>query len=121
MDASVEQPIMKFFWPIRKTAELAETVEDPYDEKSGVKPKRKRVESISTSSDESDFSGFKCKRFGLALDSDASSESSGDDDDDDEGGGAKFVEITTIDPNDDEDDEFEVSFFPLNSKKIMRN
>lgn len=120
-DASIEEPIMKFFWPIRKSAELAETVEDPYDEKSRVKPKRKRVKLVSSSSDDdedSNLSGGKCKRFGTDLDSDASSssESSDEDDDDDEGGrskSAKIEEITTIDPNDDEENEFEVSFYRL--------
>lgn len=110
---------MKFFWPIRNVAELAETVEDPYDEKSRVQPKRKRPKLLSSSSDDdSNLSGGgKCKRFGTELDSDneTSSESSDDDDDDDDEDerrlkAAKIREITTIDPNDDEDNEFEVSF-----------
>lgn len=112
MDASIEQPIMRFFWPIRKTTELTETIEDPYDEKSRVQPKRKRLELISSSSDDSNFSGEKCKRFGTALDSDesTSSDSSADDDDEEGSKTPKIQEITTIDPNDDEDNEFEVCF-----------
>lgn len=107
---------MKFFWPVRIVAELTETVEDPYDEKSRVQPKRKRPKLISSSSDDdSNLSGGgKCKRFGTDLDSDneTSTESSDDDDEDDEGRSkaAKIQEITTVDPNDDEDNEFEVSF-----------
>lgn len=118
MDASIEQPAMKFFWPTRVVAELAETVEDPYDEKSRVKPKGKRPKLVSSSSDDDDSNmsgGGKRKRFGTNLDSDdeSSSESSSGDDDEDEGGAKtpKIQEITTIDPNDDEDNEFEVSFF----------
>lgn len=120
LDASIEQPIMKFFWPIRKTAELSETVEDPYEEKSRVQPKRKRVKLISSSSDDDDddddsnLSGRKCKRFGTDLDSDKSSSSESSSGEDEEGGVSKTTkieEIITIDPNDDEDNEFEVSFF----------
>lgn len=118
LDAAIEQPVMKFFWPIRVVAELADTVEDPYDEKSRVKPKRKRPKLVSSSSDDdgSNLSGGKHKRFGMALDSDDedSTESSGNDDDDDERDEGrskpKIQEITTIDPNDDEENEFEVSF-----------
>lgn len=105
---------MKFFWPIRHEAELAETVEDPYDEKSRVQPKRKRRKLLSSSSDDSDDSnGGKCKRFGVDLDSDESESSESSDDDKDDEQQAKIPkiqEITTIDPNDEEDDEFEVSF-----------
>lgn len=110
MDASVEQPIMKFFWPIRKAAESAETIEDPYDEKSRVQPKRKRLELISSSSDDdSNLSGGKCKRFGTELDSDKSTSSDTSDDDNADGTTtANIQEITTIDPNDDEDNKFEV-------------
>lgn len=118
MDASIEQPAMKFFWPTRVLAELAETVEDPYDEKSRVKPKGKRPKLVSSSSDDdedSNMSGGKRKRFGTNLDSDeesSSESSSGDDDGEDEGGPktAKIQEITTVDPNEEEEDEFEVSF-----------
>lgn len=123
MDASIEEPVMKFFWPTRVVAELAETIEDPYDEKSRVKPKRKRPKLVSSSSDDDDdddsnMSGGKHKRFGTTLDSDdeSSSESSDDDDDEEDEGRpktAKIQEITTIDPNDDEDNEFEVSFVCL--------
>lgn len=118
LDASIEQPAMKFFWPIRVVAELTETVEDPYDEKSRVQPKRKRPKLISSSSDDDDSNlsgGGKCKRFGTNLDSDeeTSSESSdGDDDEEDEGkpSTAKIQDITTVNPDDDEENEFEVSF-----------
>lgn len=116
---------MKFFWPIRVAAELTETVEDPYDEKSRVQPKRKRVKLVSSSSDDDDsnLSGGKCKRFGTELDSDASSssESSGDDDDEEDEASrtTKIQEITTIDPNDDEDNEFEVSFSPPKTLNVL--
>lgn len=106
---------MKFFWPIRRAPELAETVEDPYDEKSRVQPKQKRRKLLSSSSDDSDSNGAKCKRFGTELDSDASSSSDSSEEDNDDDAqtnkAAKIQEITTIDPNDEEDDEFEVSFY----------
>lgn len=103
---------MKFFWPIRKPAELAETIEDPYDEKSRVKPKRKRLELVSSSSDDdSNLSGGKCKHFGTELDSDESTSSESSDGSEEGKASATIEEITTIDPNDDEDNEFEVRFF----------
>lgn len=115
---------MKFFWPIRKTTELAETVEDPYEEKSRVQPKQKRRKLLSSSSDDSDSNGEKCKRFGTDLDSDGSSSS--DSSDEEQTTTATIQEITTIDPNDDEDNEFEVSFYqapgidPFNFASIIK-
>lgn len=91
---------MKFFWPIRQKAVLAETSEDPYDDKCEKEPKRRRKDS-SSSDDSEKFE--KCKRFGTDFDSDESSSSSESKED-----GPKIEEITTIDPNDDEDNEFEV-------------
>lgn len=90
---------MKFFWPIRQKAVLAETSEDPYDDKCEKEPKRRRKDSSSSDDSES----VKCKRFGTDFDSDESSSSSESEED-----GPKIEEITTIDPNDDEDNEFEV-------------
>lgn len=99
LDAAIDIPVMKFFWPLRQTAELSETIEDPYDDKNETAPKRRRKDSDTSSSDDSE----KCKRFGHDLSTDESSSSSSEDEEDK----PKIQEITTIDPN-DEENEFEV-------------
>lgn len=101
MDAAIDVPVMKFFWPLRQTAELSETIEDPYDDKNETAPKRRRKDSDTSSTDDSDTG--KCKRFGRDLSSDESSSSSSDDEEE----RPKIQEITTIDPN-DEENEYEV-------------
>lgn len=62
---------MIWFWPQRKSNEISETQEDPYDDKNEEKPAQERVSSSDEDSD-----GDLKKRFGEFPDSDESSEDS---------------------------------------------
>lgn len=100
LDASIETPAIAFFWPLRKKAELAETKEDPYEDKCEREPKRLRKES-SSSDDDSETP--KHKHFGSISSSSDSSSSESEEEN------AQIEEITTVTSNDDEeDDEYEV-------------
>lgn len=101
LDATIDAPIMKFFWPQRKKAELTETIEDPYDDKGEREPKRKRKDS-SSSSDDSDSNHITSKQFGIFPDSDESSSSSSEEE-------SPKIEEIPADTPDDEDDEYEPS------------
>lgn len=98
LDASIETPIMAFFWPARKTGEPADTQEDPYEE-DVPKPKKPRKES--TSSDDSETPTT--KHFGYIPGS--SSESSSSESEEEEI--RKIQEIPAESIN-DEEDEYEV-------------
>lgn len=113
LDATIEAPIMKFFWPQRKKAELTETIEDPYEDKGEREPKRKRKES-SSSSDDSDSNHVTRKQFGIFPDSDESSSSSSEEE-------SPKIEEIPADTPDDEEDEYEVLSIKFNTKLALIN
>lgn len=99
LDASIDTPIMAFFWPTRKTGEPADTIEDPY-EKNVQKPKRPRKES-TTSTDDSEAP---CrKQFGYIPGS--SSESSSSESEEEQ---TRKIEEVPAESVNAEEDEYEV-------------
>lgn len=98
LDASIETPIMAFFWPARKIGEPADTQEDPYED-DVQKPKKPRKES--TSSDDSDTPTT--KHFGYIPGS--SSESSSSESEEEE---IPKIQEITAESIEDEEDEYEV-------------
>lgn len=99
LDASIETPILAFFWPVRKTGESADTQEDPYEE-DVPKPKKPRKES--TSSDDSETPTT--KHFGYIPGSSSESSSSASEEEEIR----KIQEIPDVSIN-DEEDEYEVN------------
>ncbi|XP_055312238.1 G patch domain-containing protein 11 [Sitodiplosis mosellana] len=101
LDASIETPIMAFFWPVRKTGELTETQEDPYDENVPQKPKKPRKESTSSEDSEKPST----KHFGFMPGS--SSESSSSESEEEEP--TRKIEEIPAESINDEEDEYETS------------
>lgn len=110
MDASVDKPAMKWFWPSKRTNAPDASPVDPYD--NVTRTKRKYSTSESSTDDEGEGSSERVgsskatERFGEFKES---SDSEDSDESDKNNLEAHVEEMENIEEDDEDDDDFELS------------